>query len=231
MPVSVQSIWQRLALMSAQGQRYFNQSLLPWLKRVVLELARWLQRAQAQAQPMFKRLQLVWRLGVRILVDPEFAHRVSGLLGQGPRTSIGPQPDQSPRMVGAPLQETPPDSALVLLGLLQKEGRFVDFIQEDIRLYSDEEVGRGARVVHQGCRRVIAEYLTLVPVCDEPEGSRITLEPGFDASAIRPTGHLVGDPPFIGTLAHRGWRVIETRLPQIASGHDPHIIAAAEVEL
>ena len=59
----------------------------------------------------------------------------------------------------------------------------------------------------------------------------MTLEPGFDAAAIRPTGNVVGDPPFSGTLAHRGWRVTETRLPKLTGGHDPRIIAAAEVEL
>jgi hypothetical protein len=68
-------------------------------------------------------------------------------------------------------------------------------------------------------------------VRDEPEGSRLTLPAGFDAAAIRVTGNVVGQPPFTGSLTHRGWRVRETRLPQLASGHDLHIVAAAEVEL
>jgi hypothetical protein len=42
---------------------------------------------------------------------------------------------------------------------------------------------------------------------------------------------VVGEPPFSGTLAHRGWRVTDIRLPKLTSGHDPRIIAAAEVEL
>ena len=107
----------------------------------------------------------------------------------------------------------------------------MDFLQEDIKGYSDQEVGAAARVVHQGCQKVMRDYVSIAPVRDEPEGSRVTLAPGFDAAATRPTGNVVGDPPFTGTLAHRGWRVVEIRLPRIVSGHDPRILAAAEVEL
>ena len=42
---------------------------------------------------------------------------------------------------------------------------------------------------------------------------------------------MVGEPPFSGTISHRGWQVLETRLPQLAAGHDLHILAPAEVEL
>jgi hypothetical protein len=42
----------------------------------------------------------------------------------------------------------------------------------------------------------------------------VTLPAGFDAAAIRVTGNVVGQPPFTGSLTHRGWRVRETRLPQ-----------------
>ena len=47
------------------------------------------------------------------------------------------------------------ESAAQLLQLLQKHGRLVDFIFEDIDTYSDEQVGAGVRVVHQGCRKVL----------------------------------------------------------------------------
>jgi hypothetical protein len=107
----------------------------------------------------------------------------------------------------------------------------VDFLQEDVSQYADEDVGAAARVVHTGCRTVLTEYLTIVPVRDEAEGSYVTLEPGFDAAAIRPTGNVVGEPPFAGSLVHRGWRATRVRLPQVASGRDLRILAAAEVEL
>ena len=65
----------------------------------------------------------------------------------------------------------------------------------------------------------------------EAEGSRLTLQPGFDAAAVRVTGHVVGQPPFTGTLGHRGWRATETRLPKLGQGHDASVLAQAEVEL
>jgi hypothetical protein len=169
------------------------------------------------------------------LLDPSFRLAAPG-------TASGPvrAPDHDrvaappPRQPGAPaatLDKAPPDSALLLLGLFQKEGRLVDFLEEDVSQYADEDVGAAARVVHAGCRTVLKEYLTIVPVRNEPEGSSVTLEPGFDAAAVRPTGNVVGEPPFTGNLVHRGWRATQVRLPQVASGRDLRILAAAEVEL
>ncbi|MGQ9659330.1 MAG: DUF2760 domain-containing protein [Thermochromatium sp.] len=175
----------------------------------------------------FRRVFIVLASLRRALKDPEFAHAVAALASATPGHPAAPPDIPATGSLG----EAAPDSALLLLGLLQKEGRLVDFLQEEIQGYSDAEVGRGARVVHQGCRKVLRDYLSLAPIWDAPEGSRVTLEPGFDAAAIRPTGNLVGDPPFSGILVHRGWRVTEIRLPTFTSGHDPRIIAAAEVEL
>ena len=122
-------------------------------------------------------------------------------------------------------------AALQLLGLLQREARFVDFIQEDVAPYSDAEIGAAARVVHGGCRKLLAEHFTLAPVRAETEGSRITLQTGFDATAIRLTGNVVGQAPFTGTLSHRGWQVTQVRLPQLTDARAAAIIAQAEVEL
>ena len=122
-------------------------------------------------------------------------------------------------------------AALQLLGLLQREARFVDFIQEDVAPYSDAEIGAAARVVHGGCRKLLAEHFTLAPVRAEAEGSRVTLAAGFDAAAVRLTGNVVGQAPFTGTLSHRGWQVTQVRLPQLTDARAAAIIAQAEVEL
>lgn len=128
--------------------------------------------------------------------------------------------------------EVPTDTAaLQLLGLLQREARFVDFIQEDVAPYSDAEIGAAARVVHGGCRKLLAEHFTLAPVRAEAEGSRVTLAAGFDAAAVRLTGNVVGQAPFTGTLSHRGWQVTQVRLPQLTDARAAAIIAQAEVEL
>jgi hypothetical protein len=140
-------------------------------------------------------------------------------------------PTIAPTPAPPALQATPPDSALQLLGLLQQEGRLVDFLQEDVQGYSDAEIGSAVRVVHEGCNKVLERYLSLEPISEQNEGASITLESGFDASAWRLSGNVVGDPPFTGSLAHRGWRVSHIELPRVSRGHDVRILAPAEVEL
>ncbi len=133
--------------------------------------------------------------------------------------------------VATPLRTAPPEAALQLLALLQQEGRFIDFLQEDLKGFSDADIGAAARVIHGGGQKVLADYFSLSPVREEAESSRITLNEGFDASEIRLTGNVVGRPPFNGVLIHRGWRATAVKLPQLAPGHDPSILAPAEVEL
>ena len=123
------------------------------------------------------------------------------------------------------------DAALQLLALLQQNARLVDFLQEDLRGFSDADIGATARVVHEGGRKTLREYFTLEPVRSETEESRITLQAGFSATEVRLTGNVTGSPPFTGTLVHRGWKAVDVRLPRLARGHDASIIAAAEVEL
>lgn len=129
------------------------------------------------------------------------------------------------------LKEATPDAALQLLGLLQKEARFIDFIKEDIAAFSDADIGIAARVVHEGCNKAINEHFTLATVRSEQEGSKITLPQGFDAAAVRLTGNIVGTAPFTGTLVHKGWQVTGIRLPKLTAGHNAAIVAPAEVEL
>jgi Domain of unknown function (DUF2760) len=129
------------------------------------------------------------------------------------------------------LKEYTPDAALQVLGLLQKEARFIDFIKEDITVYSDADIGAAARVVHEGCNKALNEHFSLAPIRTEQEGSNITVPVGFDAAAIRLTGNIVGAAPFTGSLVHKGWQVTEVRLPKLTQGHNPNIVAAAEIEL
>ncbi|MGZ8161193.1 MAG: DUF2760 domain-containing protein [Methylobacter sp.] len=129
------------------------------------------------------------------------------------------------------LKEATPDAALQLLGLLQKEARFIDFIKEDLTAFGDADIGVAARVVHEGCNKAINEHFTLAAVRSEQEGSKITLPEGFDAATVRLTGNIVGTAPFTGTLVHKGWQVTGIRLPKLTSGHNAAIVAPAEVEL
>ena len=138
---------------------------------------------------------------------------------------------QAPAPEPVVLKEATPDAALQLLGLLQKEARFIDFIKEDVTAYSDADIGVAARVVHEGCNKAVNEYFTLESVRKDQEGSKITLAKGFDASKVRLTGNIVGQAPFTGTLIHKGWQITDIRLPKLTEGHNARIVAAAEVEL
>lgn len=140
-------------------------------------------------------------------------------------------PVEPPRKETVVVRQATPDAALQLLGLLQKEARFLDFVGENIGPYTDAEIGSAARVVHDGCRKVINEHFVLEPIRSEAENSRLTLPKGYDAASVRISGNIVGEAPFTGTLIHRGWKAVDIKLPKIAEGHDVGIIAQAEVEL
>jgi len=141
------------------------------------------------------------------------------------------KPAPAPAPAPAPLRIATPDAALQLLSLLQREARLIDFANENITVYSDADIGAAARVVHEGCARVLREHFTIEPVRAELEGARVTLQEGFDAASVRLTGNVVGKAPFTGTLSHRGWRAARVSLPQLADKHDASIITPAEVEL
>lgn len=145
--------------------------------------------------------------------------------------AVTPAPPAAPLPPRKEKPEQPPEAAAIqILSILQREGRLIDFLQEDIRPYDDAQIGAAVRNVHEGCRNALAEYVTLEPVMKQPEGSTVTVEPGFDAHAIRLTGQVAGDPPFTGELRHRGWRVEKIDLPELMQTQD-RIVAAAEVEV
>lgn len=121
--------------------------------------------------------------------------------------------------------------ALQLLSLLQREGRLVDFLTEDLAGAADADIGAAARVVHDGCMKALKEHVVLEPIRSEEEGSRITLQEGFDARSVKLTGNVQGKAPFTGSLRHKGWRAKKITLPTAVLGHDAAILAQAELEL
>lgn len=129
------------------------------------------------------------------------------------------------------LKENSQDSALQMLALLQKDGRLIDFINEDVNQFSDEQVAGAARVVHQGVKKTLSEHVTFSPVSDAGEGNSIHLEENFDRSAYQLTGNVSGNAPYNGTLIHKGWIVTKLTLPSVVEGTDLSVVAPAEVEL
>jgi uncharacterized protein DUF2760 len=165
---------------------------------------------------------------------PEAAKPAAEPAKPAPIAAAKPAPEPAkPAVAPAPVPPAAPDprGALQLLALLQREGRLVDFIEEDLAGFPDASIGAAARTVHAGCKRAIEEYFRLEPVFREAEGARVTVAPGFDPAAIRLTGNVVGKPPFQGALRHHGWRAREVKLPPAKDGSDQSLVAPAEVEL
>ena len=129
------------------------------------------------------------------------------------------------------LKDMDGEGALHLLSLFQSEGRLVDFIQEDVAQFSDDEIGAAARVVHKGLKKTFEEHFTAEPVLAHEEGDAVTVEEGFQPQEIQLLGQVASAGPFKGTLVHQGWRVTDIRLPQTVEGRDSRILAAAQVEM
>jgi hypothetical protein len=120
---------------------------------------------------------------------------------------------------------------LQILSVLQREGRLLDFLAEDLSLYEDAQIGAAARNIHEGCKKVIHKNLKTSAVIDKSEGEDITIESGFNPNEVTLTGNVVGEPPFRGVLRHKGWKVQKLELPTLSADQEASIIAPAEVEI
>src|SRR5262245_24874536 len=124
-----------------------------------------------------RRIWLAIRASLRTLRHPAFADKVSDLLE--------PKDQGPPKPSGVPLR---------LLALLQREGRLLDFLLEDISTYPDAQVGAAVRDIHRQCQAALKDHLVLEPVLNQQEGAAVEVPPGFDPSAARLTGNVTGQP-------------------------------------
>ncbi len=123
------------------------------------------------------------------------------------------------------------DRAVQMLALLQRDGRLVDFLEEDVSSYPDGQLGAAVRSIHTSCRQVLDRYIKLEPILSSEEDHPVILPPGFDPVAIKLIGNVGGERPIRGVLRHRGWRVAELTLPSLPQGAGRSIVAPAEVEV
>lgn len=164
-----------------------------------------------------RRLSIGFAAFRRALGDAAFADRVAPLLAPPAETA-----PKAPKFSGVPVR---------LLALLQREGRLLDFLLEDIQTYADAQVGAAVKDIHRKCHAALKEHLVLEPVMTQSEGATVEVPAGFDPSAVRVTGNVSGNPPYRGTLQHHGWRVKELKLAEPPEGQDERILMPAEVEV
>jgi hypothetical protein len=176
-----------------------------------------------------RRIVTALRIFAATLVNGSIAAQAQLLLRSG---TVPPQPASATE----PAPHLPPaaqrSEALNLLAALQREARFVDFIQEPLDGYSDAQVGAAVREVHRGCAALLERLFQLEPLLPEPEGTRVEVPAGFDAGRIQLTGKVAGTPPFAGRLVHHGWRAARCEVPLWSGTPEAtRVVAAAEVEL
>lgn len=187
-----------------------------------------------------KRLSYAFRCFFSLLSSGEIPEDIARELVKLP-PPVTPTPPPPAPIPAAPIERPlePPveslvesvDRAVQMLALLQRDGRLIDFLTEDIAPYSDAEIGAAVREVHQSCRQVLEHYLKLEPVIASEEGRPVTVEAGFDPATIKLIGNVTGQPPLRGLLRHRGWRATQVTLPPLPDGAGRSIIAPAEVEI
>jgi len=190
------------------------------------------------------RVLLAFAAFFRVLFDGRFAAKVraleAGAKAMSTPTASAPAPAPTPAPASAPTPAVAPATpalaeaqvvALHLFAGLQREGRLIDFVQEDLAGYSDAEVGAAARVVHEGCKKMLKGLMIPEPILPQADGANVEVAGRFDDAAIRLTGNVVGQPPFKGVLKHHGWRATKVGSLSRPSSGDPHILAPAEVEL
>lgn len=178
------------------------------------------------------RFFFAWTAFFRVLFDGSYAAGAKALGSAAAPAAPAPVAvDVSVPVPPSPSAPRDLNPALELLALLQEQGRFVDFLQEDITSASDADVGVAARVVHAGCRKALTDRLAIAPLRAEAEGAEIVVPAGFSAAEVKLTGALRGDAPFRGILRHRGWIAQTFTMPAPTAAHRSEILAAAEVEL
>lgn len=187
--------------------------------------------------PLLTRWWLSLLCAFRVLFDARFAAQVAELRRphsdlQAAEPAVIPPTSTKPSLDAATASAAPAvgsSAALQLLALLQREGRFLDFVQQDITAFPDADIGAAARLVHEGCRRALHAHARVVSVRGEAEGARLTLERATEE--VKLVGNVAGSAPYRGVLRHRGWRVEELNLPTVVGSYDQRLVAPAELEL
>ena len=168
------------------------------------------RRVADTPMPFGARIWFAWACFFRILGDGAFASRAQDAVSPQPHDRIEGRKAPEPEPVLLPKKgsskhadadaDADVDGALQLLSLLQREGRFVDFVEQELGDHPDSDVGAAARVVHEGCRKALRGHVKIEPIRTEDEGSRVELAADFDRAATKLTGDVAGDGPYKGTL-------------------------------
>lgn len=180
---------------------------------------------------LFQRIGLAFKCFFLVLFAGRLPDNLPAKYLAGRATGAGAPAPAMPAAAPAAPAAPPPDRAVQLLAIFQRDGRLVDFLSENIAAYPDDQVGAAVREVHASCREVLQKYVTLEPVLPGEEGEPATVAAGFDPACVKLVGSVAGQPPFRGVLRHKGWRATRVDLPPLPDQAGRTVIAPAEVEI
>ena len=182
-----------------------------------------------------KRIAYAFRCFFALLLHGEIPDEVARELALTPAdatpTKASDQPAAIPTGAAETLATESFDRAVQVFTLLQRDGRLIDFLTEDVTPYPDAQLGAAVRSVHESLHQVLERYLELEPIIDSEEGQPVTVQRDFDPASIKLVGNVTGQLPLRGSLRHRGWRVKRLNLPPLPEGAGRSVIAPAEVEV
>jgi len=182
-----------------------------------------------------KRIAYAFRCFFALLLHGEIPDEVARELALTPAdatpTKASDQPAAIPTGAAETLATESFDRAVQVFTLLQRDGRLIDFLTEDVTPYPDAQLGAAVRSLHESLHQVLERYLELEPIIDSEEGQPVTVQRDFDPASIKLVGKVTGQLPLRGSLRHRGWRVKRLNLPPLPEGAGRSVIAPAEVEV
>ena len=179
--------------------------------------------------PFFTRFKFAFKTFFAILFRDRVPEDVAAVLMTRSATAVAAAETPAPVVKTTPRREEEP-TATQMLAVLQRDGRLIDFLMEDISAYGDAQIGAAVRSVHAGCRQALQQYVSLAPALDVQEGARVTIDHGNDTARVKLLSNVSGQPPFTGVLHHRGWVASRVELPPLAAT-GRQVIAPAEIEV
>lgn len=180
---------------------------------------------QSQNSPgLGQRIGIAFGAFLRALSSASYAQQIHDLQTR----KVTPAPVAP---IASPEPPKPQIDPLQLVSILQREGRLIDFLMEDIQGIPDAQVGAAVREVHRKTAKALADHVTLVPVVETLEDEKMTVQAGYDPSSIRVIGNLGANPPYTGFVRHRGWKASDVKLQPLPTGQNPKIITPAEIEV
>lgn len=167
------------------------------------------------------------RLGLafKILFSGQTAKKVMASLSDSTDKLPAPKPKPEP-------PKPKRSEAITLLSALQREARFVDFIQESIDGYNDAQVGAAVREIHRGCQDVLKRMFSPTSIVDQEEGSSVQVDDAASGK-FRLTGNVAqSSGSASGELMHHGWQATKCDVPGWSGADDAlSVINPAEIQV